>query len=271
MQKPPFCHIWATLGLVDSGLFGYSTSKVAPLYLEKNSSPNYSPGIIQKFLFLEPKSRAEIIFAYVYGLLLCPEYGRIFQAVLLHEYPRVMIFDNPLFPKFVTRMANLGKRLLLLHIGVLTPGETEKIYDDLTQALPKIPIAGKLISFSYTASKSLLCLTFHYTSRGEKENEGEDEDIEEEVGKDVEEETIAIEIICPQNLWDYRIGSVQLVKKWIANRIYAKMEASWHIDDFITLFTIFYILETTSGVQRELDIIFSEFWDSFTKPNDIPD
>ena len=271
MQNPPFCHIWATLGLVDSGLFGYSTSKVAPLYLEKNSLPNYSPGIIQKFLFLEPKSRAETIFAYVYGLLHCPEYGRIFQAVLLHEYPRVFVFDNPEFPKFVTKIAHLGKRLLILHIGLLTPDETEQIHQDLTQRLPKIPTAGKLISFRYNASKSLLCLTFHTRSKGEEENEGEDEEIVKDVVKEVVEKKIEIEIICPQNLWEFRIGSVQVVKKWITNRIYAKMETSWHIEDYFTLFTIFYILETTSGVQRELDKIISEYWDSFTKPNDIPD
>ncbi|MHA1617965.1 MAG: type ISP restriction/modification enzyme [Promethearchaeota archaeon] len=250
MQKPPFCHIWATLGLVDSGLFGYSTSKVAPLYLEKDGKPNFSPDILQKFHFLNPESRAETIFAYIYGILLCPEYGRLFQPILLHEYPRIFVMDTPLFPDFVKKIADLGENLVFLHIGELTAEIQDKIRHNLIQNFPQIPNAGKLISFRYIVPNSMLSLIFH-TSTDNNEME--------------------ICINCPQILWDFRIGSVQVIKNWIKNRIYAKMENSWHFEDFHSLFTLLYIIENTCRIQRELDKVFLTHWDSFMTPSDIPD
>ncbi len=249
MQKPPFCHIWATLGLVDSGLFGYSTSKVAPLYLEKFGASNYPPHILQKFQFLDVDSRAETIFAYVYGILLCPEYGRLFQPILLHEYPRIFVMDTPLFPDFVKKIADLGKNLVFLHIGELTSEIQDKIRHNLIHNFPQIPNAGKLISFRYIVPNSMLSLSFH-TSTDNAEME--------------------ICINCPQILWDFRIGSVQVIKNWIKNRIYAKMENSWQFENFHSLFTLLYIIENTCRTQMELDKIFLSYWDSFMTPTDIP-
>ncbi|MHA1672820.1 MAG: type ISP restriction/modification enzyme, partial [Promethearchaeota archaeon] len=250
MQKPPFCHIWATLGLVDSGLFGYSTSKVALLYLEEDGKPNFPPDILQKFHFLNSESRAETIFTYVYGLLLCSEYGRLFQPILLHEYPRIFVMDTPLFPDFVKKIADLGEKLVFLHIGGLTAEIQDKIHHNLIQNFPQIPNAGKLISFRYIGANSMLSLSFHTST----------DNVEMEIC-----------INCPQILWDFRIGSVQVIKNWIKNRIYAKMENLWQFEDFHSLFTLLYIIENTCRTQRELDKIFLTYWDSFMTPTDIPD
>ncbi len=224
MQFPPFCHCVLSTGIVDSGLFGYSTSKVAPLWIEGKS--NIHPTFLHQIQAMCPEATPADIFGYMYAILNCREYARMFEPRLLHEFPRILL---PLTSEFFTNLASLGLQLMDLHINPLVEQSFERI-------------TAPLRSWTYESTDETLHLTFILTSP-EFENRSN-------------KKTEIFVISCPQNVWAFRYGSIQIIKHWIQARMFRKLNRAWSSREWGGISALLYIIPRTITLKEEIDIIY---------------
>lgn len=234
IQKPPFSHIWVTQGIVDSGLFGYSTSKIAPFHI--NQEPNLSPSIITKLQTLCPDIQTDEIFGYIYGLLSSPLYASTFQALLVHEYPRIIICDRECHFPTIKSIASLGLELIRLHLGYLSRSLLQQIKTDyllFTSQITNFKDSPKLLRFRFDNTSESLSLHFCLHNQAEG--------------------AVTLQNIS-KNLWNFNIGSVQILKNWLRAHLYKKMENPWTANEVKQFFAVKHIIGITQKIQTKLDV-----------------
>ncbi|MHA1744874.1 MAG: type ISP restriction/modification enzyme [Promethearchaeota archaeon] len=224
MQFPPFCHCMLSTGIVDSGLFGYSTSKVAPLWIEGKS--NIHPTFLHQIQAMCPEATPADIFGYMYAILNCREYARMFEPRLLHEFPRILL---PLTAEFFTQLASLGLQLMDFHVR-----------PPVKQSFKRVN--APLRSWTYEATDETLHLTFVLTSP-EFENRSN-------------KKTEIFVISCPQDVWAFRYGSIQIIKHWIQARLFRKLDRAWSSREWEEISALLYIIPRTITLKKEIGIIY---------------
>jgi predicted helicase len=224
VQFPPFCHCLLSRGIVDSGLFGYSTSKVAPLWIEGKS--NIHPTFLHQIQAICPEATPADICGYMYAILNCREYARMFEPRLLHEFPRILL---PLTSEFFSNLASLGLQLMDLHINPLVRQSFERI-------------TAPLRSWTYESTDETLQLTFVLTSP--------------EFEKRSNKKTDIFVVSCTQDVWTFRYGSIQIIKHWIQARIFRKLNRAWSSREWEGISALLYIIPQTITLKKEIDIIY---------------
>ncbi|WP_457558808.1 type ISP restriction/modification enzyme [Candidatus Harpocratesius sp.] len=244
VQKPPFRHFWITYGMVDSGLFGYSTSKVAPWYIDGKS--NLKDEIVTKFKQIIPNINLDTILNFIYGLLLSDYYGKHFLPVLLHEYPKILIIPHPKSEKLIKLIAVSGKRCKDLHIGNFTAQDVQAIKELLAKFFYKIPEERYLHSFRYEPVQQQLNLFY--------------------IKKDISKKR-QISIQLPLNLWNFKIGSVPIIKNWLKAHKMKKLESNWKSHHFLEFCAIYYVITQTLIITYDV----SEEVEKYCSLTELPD
>lgn len=231
MQTPPYNHFFVTRGLVDSGLFGYSTSKVAPLWMD--GKLNLNPELQTQFTQFWKDCSPEDIFGYIYGVLQSPIYAMQFEPYLLHQYPRLM------FPKKLEvckRISSFGKELLSIHLYIGIEPRIEKFihqYPDLKWS--DSPLIWK--ATKYDLSKNLLHLNYFSSENKHDHN---------------------FSLSIPLKVWKFRIGSVSVIKHWLVARTKRLIKPVWSKSDWIQFLMTVMVCEETIRVKDQLDQILKE-------------
>ena len=102
-----------------------------------------------------------------------------------------------------------------------------------------VKIDAPLLSWAYIAADETLQLRFALTDHQHKE------------GPDEKTEMLAIP--CPQNVWIFRYGSIQVIKHWIQARIFRKLERAWSSREWEGISKLFTIIPRTIILQEEID------------------
>ena len=231
-QHPPFSHIFITQGVVDSGMFGYSTSKVAPIWIDDQL--NFSPLCLKECLSFSKTSLDPLY--YIYGLLHCPKYISTFEELLMHGYPRVFFTKSkPLFSK----ISLFGERLIKLHLG-FTPANLESDYPNL-KLIQKLE-GAKLKEYDYDGQAEIINIVFN--------NDGNNTP---KISKDHN-----ISLKCSNAMWKFTIGSISVISYWLKNHRFSKFKSSLSTQDLSLLKKVLYIIKTSISIQQELDLLMKE-------------
>ncbi|MHA1795264.1 MAG: type ISP restriction/modification enzyme, partial [Promethearchaeota archaeon] len=236
VQKPPFRHFWVSTGLVDSGLFGYSTAKIAPWYLK--STLNFSDEFLHKWKQFFPNIPPITAFDFMYGLLMAPSYGEQFLPFLLHEYPRVVLRPHSEGAFLVKKIANFGKQLLNFHLGNLSKNDLTQIHQLATGLFGLELINRDLQSFHYSEEQNILDL--HFSN---------------------EDHSTTNKICIPMkpDLWSFQIGSILVLKSWLKARLVTNMELSWNKSTYLEFTGIYYGINQTLLLLPALDGVVEKY------------
>jgi len=224
IQKPPFSHIFLTRGLVDSGLFGYSTSKCSPLWI--HGAYNISAELMAKMRAIDPEVEPSEIIGYIYAILNCSHFLSRYEPFLLHEYPRIPVNVSA---DFFHAFSEKGTLLLHLHIQNLHKYEI-KLIEELSHQI----WAGtdfSLTKFSYDEKTEKILLI----AKGAN---------------------MQISIPCSPAMWAYRIGSVQILANWCKSRRHRILKRKLRDQDLWELAIIIYSVNRTLEIKTEIDAIF---------------
>ena len=232
IQHPPFSHFLFTKGVVDSGLFGYSTSKVAPLWIDGKS--NISPKLIsllQKVVnIIDPIQ----ISGYIYAILNCDKFTRKFEPILIHEFPRVLM---PLNLKFFEKMSVLGRKLMQLHVLEFNSEQWER-YQKFHEQIPNIPNSFQLKTWKFDPEKDELQL--------------------------ISEEKMELIILhCSKREWNYKIGSIKLIDHWLKARKFKKLGRKLEIFDLKQLISLMFVIKETIFLKSAIDNILMQYYRKF--------
>lgn len=230
VQKPPFNHIFITNGLVDSGLFGYSTSKVAPLWIDEKH--NIAEQFLEKFKKVWRSATVGDCLGYLYGSLQNQWYSKTFEPFLLHHYPRVRVSSDLNLTK---RISALGLELIKTHLNI-----SNIVYLSHTYAPKKSkqPLQF-LIKINYIENKEELQLVF----------------------KDAEinsRERINSSITLAKPIWNYKIGSIQVIKHWLKARKANKLHRQWNEQEWVQFDFIRQCCERTLSLQHKITKILNQ-------------
>lgn len=230
--KEQFTHGFVTDTIADVSLGGpYSGSEtnVAPLYLYPTPSkgdmfkdmpesevrqPNFKPEFLSAIQKTFGKEPSpEAIFYYIYGILYSNIYRKKYEEFLQIDFPRVPFTkDSQLFQE----MSELGKQLVDLHLlkSLL-----------LSQPEAKYPIIG--------------------TDKVEKR------EYEEKTGRVFINSQQYFEDI-PKEVWEFRIGSYQVLDKWLKDR----KERALSIDDIEHYLKVISTIKRTIDLQQQIDQLY---------------
>jgi predicted helicase len=226
VQKPPFSHVFITQGVVDSGLFGYSTSKVAPLYIV--GVPNLSSKFIEQIERWKPKISPLELFGYIYGSFFSNVYSAAFEPFLLHEFPKVILPPNR---SFLDKIAAYGSHLMQLHCYKLQADEYKKAIDSFNTSMEQNFEPRPLVRYEYNPDTLIL----HF-----------------EAGIGSVNNTI-LKLSCPTSTYRYKIGSVSVISHWLDARLRTKLERNFSKDDLWQLLLTITILEETLVIRKKID------------------
>ncbi len=232
IQHPPFSHILFTKGVVDSGLFGYSTSKVAPLLIDGKS--NISP----KFTAMLQKVVGKIdpiqISGYIYAILNCDQFTKKFEPILIHEFPRILV---PLNSIFFERMSVLGKKLMHLHVFEFDSEQWEK-YQNFMKKITKFPVSIQLRSWKFDLEKNELQL----------------------ISKNKMDLFI---LSCSKREWNYKIGSIKLIDHWLKARRFTKLGRKLEIFELKELISLLFVIKETFNLKSEINKVLLRLYGIF--------
>jgi predicted helicase len=229
IQHPPFSHFLFTKGVVDSGLFGYSTSKVAPLWIDgkSNLSPNFT-AMLQDIIHQTDPIQ---IFGYIYAILNCELFTKKFEPILIHEFPRVLVPYNSIF---FESMSVLGKKLMNLHVFEFDSEQWEK-YQNFYERISFIPKSFLLKTWKFDHEKDELQLI-----SGNK--------------------TDSFKIHCSKEEWNYKIGSIKIVDHWLKARKFKKLDRPLNLDELARINLLIFMIRETIHIKNQIDEIFSIYW-----------
>jgi hypothetical protein len=222
MQHPPFRHILITRGVVDSGIFGYSTSKIAPLWIGGQS--NLSLEYISAVRKIAPQATIGQMLGYLYGILYCKSLNHVFEPYLLHDFPRVVL---PSSASMFESVANCGIQLIRSHLGEIISNKTRNLSKNL-------PFSDFPPHFSLTL--------FYYKNEIVL------------VAKDH-----VLHVDCPLPIWEFTIGSVPVVKHWLQDRTIAKLGRPWTESEWNQLDSLLFTVGKTLEIMDDLEKIFSQY------------
>ena len=237
IQHPPFSHFLFTKGVVDSGLFGYSTSKVAPLWI--NGKSNISPKFTAMVQNIVPQSNPIQISGYIYAILNCEQFTKKFEPILIHEFPRILI---PLNSIFFEKMSVLGNNLMLLHVFEFNSELWEK-YRKFYEQISLIPKSFQLKTWKFDLEKNELYLI--------------------SVNKKNLENNNVFKLHCSKEEWNYKIGSIKLVDHWLKARKYKKLERELNQNELTGIISLLFMIKETIHIKNQIDEIFSKNWKYF--------
>jgi len=211
--------------IVDIHLVG-GQSYIAPLYLYKENSLNDEKEVnftneFKEFIKNKPYSNVtpEEILAYIYAVLYHPEYRKNYLEYLKIDYPKIPFTDDI---EIFNKMVNLGKELIELHLLKKIPNYPEIFInsdiDNYSKIVEKLNPKERYKDNRLYLNKNLFI-------------EGVERDI-----------------------WEYRIGSYQVIDKWIKYRIDRELS----VDDLEHLEKMIKILKQTIKIQEELKNITLE-------------
>ncbi len=232
IQHPPFSHFLFTKGVVDSGLFGYSTSKVAPLWIDGKS--NISPKFTAILQDIAPQTDSIQISGYIYAILYCDQIIKKFEPILIHEFPRILV---PINSKFFESMSILGRKLMQLHVCEFDCELWEK-YQKFLNTISKIPKSIQLKTWKFDPEKDELQL------------------ISEEKEK-------LFMLKCSRKEWNYKIGSIKIVDHWLKARKFKKLERPLNKNDLSRIILLLFMIKETIHIKNQIDKIFSTNWKNF--------
>ncbi|UYP46098.1 hypothetical protein NEF87_002383 [Candidatus Lokiarchaeum ossiferum] len=228
MQKPPFTHILCTQGIVDSGIFGYSTSKVAPIWIDGNL--NLSEIYISKLKYVYPSITENQLIGYLYGILNSTTLASIFEPMLFHEFPRVFISDKA---EFIQKIADLGFELILLHTYNFSRFQQHK-YEDFYKSW-KESLSHDIQLKSWRFEKNSICFT-SFQNKAQKS------------GKTY------YNIPCSAKVWNFRIGSIQIVDHWLKARKFSSLQRGLTPPDWHQFFLMVFIIQETLLLKKLIDM-----------------
>jgi predicted helicase len=235
MQTPPFNHVLISRGVVDSGVFGYSTSKVAPLWYE--GKVNLAENLITPFNTMKNNVTVAEIFGYLYGILSCSVLAEYFEPHLLHDFPRVLM---PCCVSFFNSIAEQGVRLIQVHLFQFKASEKAEIKHQMDSILnhyePKVQTDFQLDSFKYNELKANLTL-YGKINGISKINL-----------------TSPIDPVC----WNFHIGSIAILSHWLQGRKFTALERSWTPEEWNSFFSLIFIVTQTIRIRQNIDNIFLE-------------
>ncbi|MHA1560547.1 MAG: type ISP restriction/modification enzyme [Promethearchaeota archaeon] len=226
IQHPPFSHILFTKGVVDSGLFGYSTSKVAPLWIDGKS--NISPKFTAMLQNIVSQTDPTQISGYIYAILNCELFTKKFEPILIHEFPRVLV---PYSSRFFEMMSVLGIKLMNIHVFEFDSEQWEK-YQNFYEQISFIPDSFQLKNWKYEPEKDELKLI------SEKKKE-------------------LFKLHCPKEVWNYKIGSIKIIDHWLKARIFKKLERSLDKDELTRIILLLFIIKETIHMKIQINEGFS--------------
>ncbi len=228
IQKAPFSHVLITEGIIDSGLFGYSTSKLAPLYI--NEQINISDLCLKMFQNVIQNVELIHIFEYIYGILNSPFLNKMFESLLFHEYPRIFIPNNSIFFYNIRELGNKLMNSHLFRFSDMENNEMRKNYEIFKNSLQDII---QLHDFSFDPIDQTIIL--------------------KEILDTGKERKILIE--CSDFLWNYKIGSIYVIKNWLNARKISKINRPLKSGEFLHLFKILFIIKKTITIKNKIDEI----------------
>ena len=199
-----------------------SKSYIAPLYLyeEDNITGNEKKiNFTSSFeTFIKRKSYAnaipEEILAYIYAILYHPAYRKIYIEYLKIDFPKIPFTDDI---KIFNKMVLLGEELIDLHLMKNIPNYQEirinADTNDYSKIVEKLTSKQRYKNNRIYINKKLFI-------------EGVDEDV-----------------------WNYKIGSYQVVDKWLKYRVGKPLE----LEDLEHLENMIKIIKRTIEIQKELE------------------
>ncbi|QEE14618.1 type ISP restriction/modification enzyme [Promethearchaeum syntrophicum] len=232
IQHPPFNHFLFTKGVVDSGLFGYSTSKVAPLWIDGKS--NITPKFTDIIKDIIPQTDPIQISGYIYAILNCDQFTKIFEPILIHEFPRILIPYNSIF---FERMSVLGKKLMHLHVFEFDSIQWEK-YRIFYEQISFLPKSFQLKSWKFEPDRDEL----HIISVKKKDS---------------------LKFPCSNLEWNYKIGSIKLLDHWLKARKFKKLGRSLKPDELSRLITLLFVIKESLHIKKQIAQFFSKNWKHF--------
>ncbi|MHA1585515.1 MAG: type ISP restriction/modification enzyme, partial [Promethearchaeota archaeon] len=222
MQRPPFNHVFITQGLVDSGLFGYSTAKVAPFLIAGKS--NLSEKIQEPIYKFAPDATDEEILGYIYGILQWPLYGTIFEPRLLHEFPRIII---PKSKEMHSKVSKLGMKLINLCTSFKDEIKNQPCIENFA-----------LKSWKYDpATEDLILTGMDFSTRKRKEQK----------------------IHCIEEIWNYTIGSIRIIEHWLKYRKMTFLNRPWEKKEWSFLDSSIRIIAHFLEIRDEISKHLSNF------------
>jgi len=223
-----FNQVFITDFIVERGCLSGGTGGVymVPLYLYKENSLNDEKEVnftneFKEFIKNKPYSNVtpEEILAYIYAVLYHPEYRKNYLEYLKIDYPKIPFTDDI---EIFNKMVNLGKELIELHLLKKIPNYPEIFInsdiDNYSKIVEKLNPKERYKDNRLYLNKNLFI-------------EGVERDI-----------------------WEYRIGSYQVIDKWIKYRIDRELS----VDDLEHLEKMIKILKQTIKIQEELKNITLE-------------
>lgn len=242
LAKLPFAHCFITQNICDRCLISIRTKElgyVFPLYLYPEEKPKkgINPGKI--LMLLEPEGKyqtrvpnlnqefvskleaiyktkisPEEIFRYIYAVLYSNSYRKKYEEFLKIDFPRVpFTSDCKLFQK----LAKLGEELVSLHL-------LKSSILDSTEA--KYPVQGsdKVEKVNYDENKKRVYINT------------------EQYFGDI-----------PKEVWEYYIGSYQILAKWLKERKDSKINTE--LERYLKIVTA---IKYTIKLQKEIDKLYPE-------------
>ena len=230
MQKPPFNHILCSQGIVDSGIFGYSTSKVAPIWIQ--GKLNLSEKYITRMQHNFPTITNLQMIGYIYGILNSRKFATIFEPMLFHEFPRVYMSKDP---KTIQTIANLGIALFNLHSFTFTKQQLQKYESFRKMHRSHIPVDFQLKSWEFEKNAIIFnsqTNTHHLREKNE------------------------FSIPCYSKSWDFKIGSIQILDHWLKARRFTHLQRGLNDQDWHQFHLSLFIIQETLQLRKNIDLEF---------------
>ena len=234
----PFAHCFPTRNIGDICLISLSTKESAyffPLYLylfpskedlskdtteSKSRQPNFKPEFLSAIQnLLDKELLPEEVFYYIYGILYSNIYRKKYEEFLQIDFPRIPFTkDSQLFQK----VSELGKQLVELHL-LKSPL--------LSQPEAKYPIIGtdKVERQQYQEKTSRIFINSQQYFEG-----------------------------IPKEVWEYRIGSYQVLDKWLKDR----KGRSLYPDDVEHYLKVITAIKYTINLQQQIDKLYPKVEES---------
>ena len=221
-----------TKGVVDSGLFGYSTSKVAPLWIDGKSNITLKFTAMVKDII--PQTDPLQISGYIYAILNCDQFTKTFEPILIHEFPRILIPTNSIF---FESMSVLGKKLMHLHVFEFDSIQWEK-YQNFYEQISFIPKSFQLKTWKFESEMDELLLI--------------------SVNK-----KFSFKLHCSDQEWKYKIGSIKLVDHWLKARKFNKLKRALNQGELERILLLIFMIKESIQIKFQIDELFLKNWKYF--------
>nr|WP_272920967.1 type ISP restriction/modification enzyme [Streptomyces sp. SID2888] len=177
---------------------GTEGGRVAPLYRHPHQSePNVTPGLLQLLTRTHGGTvTAEDLFAYIAGIAGHSGYPRRFAATPAHRGARIPLTRDP---ALWAEVVEVGRRTVWIHTYGQRFGSEQR--DSTPGAAPRLPPAEQ--------PECVAAI-------------GENHELPDRISYDAPTRTVSvgtgrIRRVSPE-VWDYRIGGVQVIRKWFSFR-----------------------------------------------------